>query len=130
MVVRREAIEARSEERPFCQVEWAPALLDQPFLHSAEAQPLRARLEIENRQTEMPVRCHDLDRLAIHLREDRAKRFMAMDDLAEAALERRHVEQTPHPHTACDVVCEASGLETVDEPQPFLCEGQGRLQRI
>ncbi len=66
----------------------------------------------------------DLNWLIAFGRKRCPQNFVAVDDLIEASLQRRHVERARKPHGNRDVVERASRLQLIEEPQALLGEGK------
>jgi hypothetical protein len=123
VLVRAQPQQRRAEERPRRQVEGrAPP----PPRARAPHRRLALRLVQPDRSSTgsaNPPKGRDhLHRRAVHLGEGGAQRLVAADDLAQRALQRRHVQRAAQRAARGDVVGGAPRLQPVQEPEPLLRE--------
>jgi hypothetical protein len=86
--------------------------------------PSGSRAPINELELELRLWSHGLNRCAIGGRKCGAQRFVTPDDLIEARLERREIQETSHPRCPADIVNGAAGLQLFQKPEPFLGERQ------
>ncbi len=72
---------------------------------------------------------HDLVRTGRRIREHRAQRFVAFDQVCDGRLECRPVECPGEPHRERQVVGRGRRVELVEEPHPLLGRRQRNLRR-
>ena len=123
VLVRPQAQQRGSQERAAGQVERALSFLADHPLRLRLARRLVKGRQVDDRQLEAGNTADDLHRLPVDLCEGCAQRFMALDDRAETVAERLRRECAAYSDRARDVVRGGPGLQAIEEPEPFLGEG-------
>ncbi len=124
MLALRQVDEQRAQRRTRREVEGPERLLRQPPLGLRRAGGVREGRQVHPLQHQPHLGGDALDGGALLLAEGGAEDAVAPDDLAQAALQHRHVQRALHADHHRVVVGGAAGFELLQEPQPLLREGQ------
>ena len=120
VVVAGEADEGETHQRPSCQIEGLPALvLGQPH-RFALGRFARQMSQVDHRQWQIERWRDHLQGHAVFGPERRPQRFVAPDDLVDAAVQRLDIHLEGQTHRFEDVVGRRSRNQLFDEPEPLL----------
>ena len=105
-----------AQERPRPEIERPVRLPLGQTPHERQALPRRQTREVDQGEVPASRRRHDLDRMAVAVRESGAQRLVAPDDRSQAPLERGQVQGAVQPQGAGDIVGWAAGHQLVEHP--------------
>jgi hypothetical protein len=115
---------ADAQERPLGQIERPGDLGDSQLQSLGLTHRRREICQVHQRQVPRRGRLDDLDGPIGPRLEGGAQRLMTADDLVECGGKRREIERPFQPDHSGNAVACAARLELVQEPEPFLGEGE------
>jgi hypothetical protein len=126
VVLRTEAQHGDAQQRPQRQIERTLVLLPGGAPQLRLPQRLRQGGEVDHRQGEDRFGRDLLDRPPPFRGEGGAQRIVAAEDLAEGELEHAGIEPAGEADGRDQVVGRGAAVELLEEPHPFLAEGERR----
>ena len=116
-----------AQQRPLRQIERMQALFDRAPLDCFAAPLLRQAWQFLHAPRHRLAARHHLHRSLARELEGRAQGLVPSDHFLESRLQRLLVQRPAQPHRFDDVVARVPRQQLIEEPQPLLRRGQGKL---